>query len=118
MHIFRCQKCQDRSVLRRNPVLLLRKTTRQIRRINNTLNGAYGDEAKLLRGTINFYLGKVAGFLVPVSLLRANAKTVVLIFASNVNLTRFSVSDEFPVLVSPRFRLKNRRINLRGETRP
>ena len=48
----------------------------------------------------------------------ANAKTVVLIFASNVNLTRFSVSDEFPVLVSPRFRLKNRRINLRGETRP
>ena len=49
--------------------------------------------------------------------VRRKCKKVVLIFASNVNLRQFSVSDEFPVLFSRRFRWKNRLINLRRNTR-
>ena len=43
--------------------------------------------------------------------VRRKCKKVVLIFASNVNLRQFSVSDEFPVLFSRRFRWKNRLIS-------
>ena len=50
--------------------------------------------------------------------VRRKCKKVVLILASNVNLTQFSVRDEFPVLFSRRFRWKNRLINLRRKTRP